>query len=54
MTRPIGGRGWRASANGVTRSMDRTSDSTLDALGALALAVVCTAVLGLLALLVEP
>src|SRR3990167_5384051 len=50
--RGIGPRGWRASAHGVIRAMDRASVSH-PALAAL-LAVGCTAVLGLLALLVEP
>ena len=50
-TRPIGGRGWRASANAaVARSMDRAPASILAAL----LALACTAMLGLLALLIEP
>ena len=51
MTRGIGPRGWRASANAaVTHSMDRAPASMLAAL----LALACTAVLGLLALLVAP
>ena len=51
MTRGIGPRGWRASANAaVTRSVDRAPAGILAAL----LALACTAVLGLLALLAGP
>ena len=50
--RGIGPRGWRASVGAVMRPMDRASAS--HHLLAALLALLCTAALGLLVLLVEP